>query len=422
MAIFRDGVKVGKFDIRAGLTKQRGQGILRKLGVLESPPKAKRPGGEVDAIRTVVGMGEGFMMPVNFKVEFQVPQGIIQPKGPSYQPTGKALTNGSGKTIKGGTLDWQTHKLQRSTQQQIAELFNEANPTAKTKYRPFEYSKEVGLLGKFLGESEGSGTGEGGGERMVRKMDLYCSKVSIPDKTINVGLYRHYGEPYPFPQSIQYGTLTTTFYCDGTMTIKRFFDAWQKLIVNDMTGNFNYMDEYQSSFNVFTRSTISKKSFSGYPPPPPNNGGGPKSFPENISSMIKDATAKFNELTGVPNPPEANGPTDGKVPAVTFAKTYGVKVFNCWPQVVGSIDLSHDATDQIGTFDVTWAYTKWSPFKMGGLGNRSEVNLSVGEFRNEKDGFPFLEDLPPEIGGPLTGALNQGITTGPLSNLSNLLG
>ena len=35
MAIFRDGVKVGKFDIRTGLTKQRGQGILRKLGVLE---------------------------------------------------------------------------------------------------------------------------------------------------------------------------------------------------------------------------------------------------------------------------------------------------------------------------------------------------------------------------------------------------
>ena len=96
--------------------------------------------------------------------------------------------------------------------------------------------------------------GEGGGERMVRKMDLYCSKVSIPDKTINVGLYRHYGEPYPFPQSIQYGTLTTTFYCDATMTIKRFFDAWQKLIINDMTGNFNYYDEYISSFDIFPKS------------------------------------------------------------------------------------------------------------------------------------------------------------------------
>jgi len=100
----------------------------------------------------------------------------------------------------------------------------------------------------------------------------------------------------------------------------------------------------------------------------------------------------------------------------------GVKVFNCWPQTVGSVDLAHDATDQIGTFDVTWAYTKWSPFKMGEIGNRSEVNLSIGEFRNEKDGFPFLEDLPPELSGPLTGALGQAVTTGPLSNLSNLVG
>ena len=48
--------------------------------------------------------------------------------------------------------------------------------------------------------------------------------------------------------------------------------------------------------------------------------------------------------------------------------------------------------------------------------------FSIGDFRNEKDGFPFLEDLPPELSGPLTGALGQAVTTGPLSNLSNLLG
>ena len=94
----------------------------------------------------------------------------------------------------------------------------------------------------------------------------------------------------------------------------------------------------------------------------------------------------------------------------------------CFPQNVGGIDLSHDATDSIATFDVTWSYRKWNPFKMGNIGNRSTVNLSVGEFRNEKDGFPFLEDLPEELSGPLTGAVNQGIVTGPMSNASNLLG
>ena len=59
---------------------------------------------------------------------------------------------------------------------------------------------------------------------------------------------------------------------------------------------------------------------------------------------------------------------------------------------------------------------------MGNVGNRSTINLAIGEFRNEKDGFPFLEDLPEELSGPLSGAMNQGITTGPMSNLSNLLG
>ena len=427
MAIFSKGIKMGKFDVRLGLSKERGQGIMRKLGILESPKKPVRPGGEIDAIRSVVGKGEGFMFPCNFKVVFNCPKGIIQPTWGGDE-IGWSIGEGSGSTIKGGGLDWQTHKLQRTTQTELKSLFKDANPTGQSTYQPFKTTQEKGLLDKKLNPKDDGNSGpNGGGERLVRKLDLYCSKVSIPEKTINVGLYRHYGEPFPFPQSIQYGTITTTFYCDSVMTIKRFFDAWQKLIINDMTGNFNYMDEYQSDFNVYTRSTISRASLKGasdtgsmVTPPAKEDA---KSFPGNISSMIKDATAKFNELTGVPDPPSnKNASNHGSVPAVTFADTYGIKVFNCWPQTVGSIDLSHDATDQIGTFDVTWAYTKWSPFKMGNLGNRSEVNLSIGEFRNEKDGFPFLEDLPAELSGPLTGAVNQGIVTSPLSKASNLLG
>ena len=81
-------------------------------------------------------------------------------------------------------------------------------------------------------------------------------------------------------------------------------------------------------------------------------------------------------------------------------------------------------TDQIATFDVTWAYTRWNPFKLGDLTvpGRGKVNLSVGEFRNEKDGFPFIEDLPPELSGPLTGAINQAVTTSPASRASVLFG
>ena len=34
MAIFRKGVKVGKYDVRMGVTKKRAQAFLRKQGIL----------------------------------------------------------------------------------------------------------------------------------------------------------------------------------------------------------------------------------------------------------------------------------------------------------------------------------------------------------------------------------------------------
>ena len=408
MALFRDGVKIGNKDIRIGLSKKRGQGILRKLGILEDDKGRKKfekdARGEMQAIRTLVGKAEGFQFPVNFKVSFGMPTGIQQPKldkaavteNPRMGAGAPATYTGGNKgQIKGGSLDWRTHIMNNSTTNLFKQRFDRAKTAASTTY-------------KF-----------GGGIRNVNLLDLYCSKVSIPEKSITTGLYRHYGDPFPFPQNVMYGAITTTFYCDGTMHIKNYFDAWQKLIYNDMTGNFNYYDEYTAEFDVFTRTTIS----AGANLDTDDADGAPMSRAEKISQGIKDFTKEFNDATGVEGP---RGSDLGKgaitIPTVDFRENYGVRVFECFPQIVGGIDLAHDATDSIATFDVTWSYRKWNPFKMGNIGNRSTINLSVGEFRNEKDGFPFLEDLPEELSGPLTGAVNQGIVTGPLSNASNFLG
>ena len=89
MAIFRDGVKVGKFDIRSSVSKQRARGLLTKgafaglgalVGLEEKSRKKfeKDAKGEVQTIRSVVGKGEGFTIPANFKVEFQMPRGVNQ--------------------------------------------------------------------------------------------------------------------------------------------------------------------------------------------------------------------------------------------------------------------------------------------------------------------------------------------------------
>ncbi len=327
-------------------------------------------------------------MPANFKVSFKCPQGVHQ----------IGLRRRKSKVAK-NSLDYRTHILNRSDSAGIFKMFLEARTTAQTTYRPF---------------------GIESGNRTESKLDLYCSKVTIPEKQITTNLYQHSSSPaFPFPTGVQYGTITTTFYCDATMTIKRFFDAWQKLIYNDITGNMNYYNEYTSEFDVFTRATIAATSGKLGK----HGLGGDVSMADKISNTIKGATAKLDELTGMEGRSTDNQAKHA-IPKVRFIENYGVKVFQCFPSIVSAIDLAHDATDQIATFDVTWSYMKWNPFKLGELGikDRGAINLAIGEFRNEKDGFPFIEDLPPELSGPLSGALNQGFNTSAASNFSNLVG
>ena len=428
MSLFRKGVKIGKYDVRTGISKKRGQGILRKLGILEDDKGRKKyekdSMGEVQTIRSVVARGEGFQLPVNFKVEFKMPLGIEQPiidksfsteGGPIDQKQRNFLVKslkygGPNKgQVKAGTLDWKTHIMNNSTNTELRKRYMQAAYVSQTLYKPIKSDTPK------AGGPPGRGSPPAGPFRTESKLNLYCSKVSIPDKTITTSLPRQYGAAYPWPTGVTYGTLTTTFYCDGTMHIKNYFDVWQKLIYNDLTGNFNFYNEYTSEFDVFARASVAGNAYTTGSASKKTGG-----LADEISGKIKDATKKFNEMTGV------DGPRDGNqaqtIPVVTFRETYGGRIFDCFPQTVGGISFDHGAVNSIATFDVTWSYLKWNPFKLGNIGNRSTINLAIGEFRNEKDGFPFLEDLPEELSGPLSSAVNQGVTTGPMSNFSNLLG
>ena len=448
MAIFRKGVKLGKGgmnDVRVSLlSKSRAKGLLRKAKILDDGRGRKQfetdARGEVDVYRRAVTRAEGFQNPAQFKISFQPPQGIAH-------PTYEGMRAGSGNSdasdprarggsrhrkpvwnqshpngfVRGGGLDWKTHKMNFSVkgtdgsgQGTIKEMYEKAAQVAKTLWNPnLENMQDVDHGGEGPEAQTAQERERFGKERQDTLLNLFCSKVSIPERSINMVSMRHYGTHFAYPQSVSYGSLTTTFYCDGTMHIKNFFDAWQKLIYNDLTGNFNYYDEYISEFDVFTRGTVT----SGGMMPGKKKATGAAA----VSQKISEGTAKFNTDTGVDNPRSAAQALHPK-PKLQFVNTYGVKVMQCWPQIVSSIDLGHASTNAPAEFSVTWAYKKWNTFNMGNVGKRGEINLAVGEFRNEKDGFPFLEDLPQELAGPLSGAMNQATQTSSLSKASNVLG
>ena len=137
MAIFRDGVKIGNMDVRTGISKKRGQGILRKVGVLpddKGRKKFEKDGrGEMQTIRTIVGKGEGFQHPVNFKVRFSKPKGIDQmsyQSGNARRDAGYAGDNTS--KVKSGGLDWRTHIMNNSTSDLLGSRFKAAQAVAGT--------------------------------------------------------------------------------------------------------------------------------------------------------------------------------------------------------------------------------------------------------------------------------------------------
>ena len=421
---------MGKHEFPLSISKKRAQGILRKTGIIEDDKGRKKyekdARGEIQMIRTAIAQAEGFTFPVNFKVVFNPPQGVVQPVFDRTKREPPPEENGNPKGdwvrkpgmrdgyVRGGGLDWKTHKMNFSDTTGIRQKYNEAAKVAATLWnKNDENTKMVG--GGPHAEAKEVRVGD---TRSDTTLNLYCSKVTIPEKSINVASLKQYGSHFPWPQSVSYGSLQTTFYCDGAMKIKNFFDAWQKLIWNDLTGNFNYYNEYTSEFDIFTRATIAS---GGTLKAGKDRMGKAHPKVEKLSSDLKAGTAALNNATGVDGP-RAGEQAKNNMPTVEFRNNYGVKIFQCFPQIVGSIDLGHGNSNSIAEFNVTWSYKKWNPFKMGDVGNRSQINLAVGEFRNEKDGFPFLEDLPGELSGPLTGALNQNIVTGPLSNASNIVG
>ncbi len=383
-------------DIRFQVDKKRAQDLLRSKGLLPPLPQTVTANGEIDAIRSAVAQGEGFTRPVNFVIEFQAPAGLDPFR----------------ETINPGGLDAQSHILNRSDAvhgRDNNEFWASVKNAGTSSWK--QRKPDLGELGKPKTYDPRP--------RAVKKIDIYCSKVSIPDRSIPQGLYRHYGSSFAYPNSaMTYGTLTTTFYCDATMIIKKFFDAWQHLIYNPMTGNFNYYDEYTSKFDIFTRSTIKAAQKAGMTSANPTQ----KGWVADLQGAIQGATDAVNEFFGTDKNIENRAEGQGKIPALEFSKTYGCRIFECWPQVVGGIELSHDGGDAVSTFDVTWAYHKWSPFKMNGISERTDINLNIGEMRNEKDGIPFLEDLPPELAGPIGGAAQQAFNTSPAAKGSNIFG
>ena len=188
MAILRGGRRIGNYDIRIGLPRDRSLDNVNADERLRRKPGGN-PESTINRFIANVNEGEGLSRPNRYLV-------IINPPARKDLSQEELLASEHGGGSAGGPND-----LESIT--------------------------------------------------MNRNVAMMCSKVTMPSRDINTATAMTYGPKREMPYAYSFpGTVECTFYGDKFLRQRMFFENWQKKIFDMVTHNINYYDTYIGSMDI----------------------------------------------------------------------------------------------------------------------------------------------------------------------------
>ena len=282
MAILRGGRRIGNFDIRLGLPRDK------SLVDVAGDPRLQRTqagSGTIQRFLSQINVGEGF-----------------------------ARTN-----------------------RYIVRI----NPPRKIEAEPVDVDQGFGI-------NEG-GNNELESNQTIENIDMMCSKVTLPNRDINTQPHIMYGPKREMPYAYSFSSnIECTFYGDKFLRQRMFFENWQKKIINVKTHNLDYYDNYVGSMDIMQLGQFDSK---------------------------QDDDARV---------------------------TYAVRLYEVYPQTIGSMDLSYGADNEIASVPVTLNFRTWRNLTIDQINGATvgKPNAGVPEIKASKDFGLFsgiLGKLPPEF-------------------------
>jgi len=103
----------------------------------------------------------------------------------------------------------------------------------------------------------------------LRSILLFCDSVTLPGVTISTTPALTYGEIREMPYEKLFAPVTFTFFMDTAMNVKQVFDNWQAAIVDPVTRQTGYYDDYTTDieitvFDINDNSRYSVKLYQAY--------------------------------------------------------------------------------------------------------------------------------------------------------------
>ena len=90
----------------------------------------------------------------------------------------------------------------------------------------------------------------------TKELAFQCEAAELPGKDVNMVEYRHYGFIQRMPHHIAFPQITLSFYCNGALEERKFFDRWFNAMLPTSTGLVNYYAEENGVPNYATNIAI----------------------------------------------------------------------------------------------------------------------------------------------------------------------
>ena len=198
MAILRGGKRIGGYDIRIGIPRDRSLDDVAGDKRLQ-----RRQGGNpettIGRFQSYVNEAEGFARKARFYAEFALPKGVSN-----------------------GAL--------------FSEGFEDTSLAAQEK-------QAFPTQGDLLAVQQANG----------RRVRAFCSSISMPDREMVSKEVRHGNAPARnFVYDMKSSSISAQFYADKFMRERSYFELWQKSAMStSSTFNTNYYDNYVANLNIF---------------------------------------------------------------------------------------------------------------------------------------------------------------------------
>ncbi len=207
MAILRGGKRIGGFDIRIGLPRDR------SLDNVNNDPRFRqRAGGNPETtmgrFQAMVNEGEGFARKARYYVEFYLPKSI---------PITGVSAGDENNDVSGASME-QRMAFKQQGEMNAVQMAN------------------------------------------ARRVQAFCNAIAMPEKEIQTKEIKHNGPPRRFAYDYKATSIDATFYADKFMRERSYFEMWQNAAYSNTTHNFNFYDNYVSDMNIFQLGSFESRN------------------------------------------------------------------------------------------------------------------------------------------------------------------